>query len=171
MTIVDSINGVTSALGGDPKEANTIQEAIDTLTPVIVEKTSGGGGGSNAATVTVEFGDPLDEYAPPRIESVVFSNTTSFEDYLELEEVGFVEAVMYSHTATGVTEIPNTLTTSQATHSFYNAGDDGYVESITASYNAMTISSYNHEIEPIFGGVALYRIYADGEWGEWILQW
>ena len=83
MTIVDSINGVTSALGGDPKEANTIQEAIDAFKPVIVEKTSGGGGGGGTSFGTAVVDNNWDENSNAEIITVTMDGLISFNDFID----------------------------------------------------------------------------------------
>ena len=113
MTIVDSINGVTSALGGDPKEANTIQEAIDAFKPVIVEKTSGGGGGGSDSgsgaglpTMSViinetwEYGNDPDtgdatESHTTSVESIDLSNLMDYDSWAALQGPGEYDATNY----------------------------------------------------------------------------
>ena len=157
MTIVDSINKLTSDLGGTPTGKNTIQEAIDELNPVLVSKTSGGGGGGGTSfgTVTVTEGVLITD--PTTIE---LEGLSSADDYLESGLDYFIEPAKitfisgsYKYTAIG-------------THEFSLYGSD-YQESFSVTYGDLMYNAMAEREALIFITRTLYRVHSDGAWGDW----
>lgn len=159
MTIVDSINKITESLGGDTSGVQTAAEAIDALGPVI----SGGGGGGSVGTATLIYdeitGLPTD---------VELNNLTSFDDYTAMGSPAiFVEPASIISDS----EVSKYTQSGQHGFSFYEPSSGVFIIVEYVGYHATSVDLNSGEptsFSLYVSDCAVYRVYEDGVWGDWI---
>lgn len=174
MTIVDSINKLTSDLGGTPTGKNTIQEAIDELNPVLVSKTSGGGddssdGGSSFGTALIVI-DPtiMDPTQTQYTVTLDGLSTGNGAQELLIEPVSVSVKYSYYDSRNDDTVEFFGFKDVWGTHGILNYDGFGYEYILfDKTYYSPADPSYDIPSSLEGGPVVYYRNLMNGSWEDW----